>query len=67
MNSLTEIITTHDIQILEIALIYYHTEGSKVLSEEDYNRLSEILVKMNRLCTKENGYSLEMTVRENGK
>ena len=61
-----EIITTTDIQILEIALIYYKTESlrSKVMSDKEYDRLMEILDKMNHLCTKENGYSLEMTIKE---
>ena len=61
-----ETITTTDIQILEIALIYYKTESSrsKVMSDKEYDRLMEILDKMNHLCTKENNYSLEMAIRE---
>lgn len=59
-----EIITTTDIQILEIALIYYKTESSrsKVMSDKEYDRLMEILTKMNCLCTDKNDYSLVMEV-----
>ena len=48
-----DIITTTDIQILEIALIYYKTDKSRsnVMSDKEYDRLMEILNKMNHLCT----------------
>ena len=61
-----EIITTTDIQILEIALIYYKTDKSRsnVMSDKEYDRLMEILNKMNHLCTDKNDYSLEMEIKE---
>lgn len=51
---------TYDIQLLVIALIEY--KSNDVLTEDDKQRLQDKLIELNNLCTKENDYTLTITI-----
>lgn len=53
---------TNDIQMLDIALICY--KADKVISEQDIDRLSGLLAKLNNACTKENDYTITLIVED---
>ena len=56
---------TYDIQLLDIALIYYGVcckDNDGVLTKEDNERLRDKLMELNNLCNKENDYTLHITV-----
>ena len=53
---------TYDIQMLDIALIMH--KADKVISEQDIDRLSGILTKLNNACTKENDYTITLIVKD---
>lgn len=53
---------TYDIQYLVIALISYKSDS--VLTEADIKRLIDNLSMINNLCTKDNNYTLSITVND---
>ena len=53
---------TYDIQLLDIALICYQSMRNDTLTDKDRERLSNMLAKLNNLCTKDNDYTLKITV-----
>jgi len=62
-------LTTHDLQKMVIALIYAnttkHCDGTKVLSDEDYTKLTRILNDLNfNHCTEANDYTVTLELKE---
>ena len=56
-------LNTHDIQRLVIALIMYHVYNKdSVITKDDVDRISAKLTELNNMCTKENNYTLKITV-----
>lgn len=53
---------TSDIQKLTIALIYANGIAATI-SEDDYNRLTDKLAELNKLCNGENRYTLTIDVK----
>lgn len=51
---------THDIQKLDIALILY--KADEIITEEDKERLSGILAKLNNACAKEKDFIITIKV-----
>jgi len=51
---------TYDIQYLDIAMIMYRPDT--VIKRDDIERIKNKLSELNNLCTKENNYTINVTV-----
>lgn len=62
MTGMTLELNTHTIQWLDIALIYCSTYAPDAIPAEVMEDLQQVLTDLNKLCTSDNNYTLNVEV-----